>query len=60
MRCIYCESENVVKNGFRINNLTKEKRQEPFCRECKNKSQERKRARKGPFPMGPSFVTHIA
>ena len=27
MRCIHCESENVIKNGFRINNLTKEKRQ---------------------------------
>ncbi len=26
MRCIHCESENVVKNGFRINNLTKEKK----------------------------------
>ena len=26
MKCIHCESENVVKNGFRINNLTKEKR----------------------------------
>ncbi len=35
MRCIHCESENVIKNGFRINNLTKEKRQKPFCRECK-------------------------
>ncbi len=35
MRCIHCESEHVVKNGFRINNLTKEKRQKPLYREFK-------------------------
>ncbi len=42
MRCIHCESENVIKNGFRINNPKKEKR-ERLCKKYFSETYKEKR-----------------
>ena len=35
LKCKHCNSENIIKNGFRINIKTNESVRRIFCKDCK-------------------------